>query len=196
MVSRQVDNNSPIATATYYNYDIHGNVKNLLQYNAEMPVQHQYKRLDYHYDLIFAKQVQALGRPGDILLAISTSGNSPNILRAVDWANRHGLKTFGLTGFRGGKLRELAQHDVSLVVADVRRCLEAGGRRCGEHAFLEGSEIRHYRHARAADGRTTTVAAVNQPTSPTARRDNQQHAPRSLRRCASAPVSAETSIGT
>ena len=49
------------------------------------------------------------GRPGDLAIAISGSGNSPNVLAAVDWANRHGLKTFGLTGFEGGKLRTMQQ---------------------------------------------------------------------------------------
>ena len=48
-----------------------------------------------------------LRQPGDLVIAISGSGNSPNMLAAVDWANRHGLKTFGLTGYDGGKLRNM-----------------------------------------------------------------------------------------
>ena len=52
----------------------------------------------------FVEQLKNLASPGDLLIAISGSGNSPNILRAVEWANEHGLKTFGCTGFSGGKL--------------------------------------------------------------------------------------------
>ena len=61
---------------------------------------------DVGYDQIFVQQLMNYGRPGDLVIAISGSGNSPNVLAAVDWANRHGLKTFGLTGFDGGKLQQ------------------------------------------------------------------------------------------
>src|SRR5205085_5336459 len=56
-------------------------------------------------DLVFVEQLKNLASPGDLLLAISGSGNSPNILKAVDWANRHGLTTVGFSGFSGGKLK-------------------------------------------------------------------------------------------
>jgi len=69
---------------------------------------------DYSYDDIFKKQVEALGRRGDVLIAISTSGNSKNILSAVEVAKRVGASVIGLTGGTGGKLKELA--DVSLNV--------------------------------------------------------------------------------
>lgn len=59
---------------------------------------------DFGYEDIFSKQIQALGRRGDVLLAISTSGNSPNVLRAVETAGALGLKSIGLTGGRGGAL--------------------------------------------------------------------------------------------
>jgi D-sedoheptulose 7-phosphate isomerase len=59
------------------------------------------------------------GRPGDLVIAISGSGNSPNILRAVEWANTHGLKTFGCTGFTGGKLREMAQQCLHVPLDDM-----------------------------------------------------------------------------
>ncbi|MBX7165652.1 MAG: SIS domain-containing protein [Pirellulales bacterium] len=65
---------------------------------------------DVGYDQIFVQQLMNYGRAGDLVIAISGSGNSPNVLAAVDWANRHGLKTFGLTGFGGGKLKQM-QHD-------------------------------------------------------------------------------------
>ena len=57
--------------------------------------------------------------PGDLLVAISGSGNSPNILRAVEWANTHGLTTFGCTGFSGGKLRGLAHHSLHVPLDDM-----------------------------------------------------------------------------
>src|SRR5205814_7764198 len=63
---------------------------------------------DAGFERIFAEQLKNLASPGDLLIAISGSGNSPNILRAVEWANKNDLKTFGCTGFEGGKLRQLA----------------------------------------------------------------------------------------
>src|SRR5262249_45683363 len=64
---------------------------------------------DEGFDRVFVEQLKNLATPGDLLIAISGSGNSPNVLRAVDWANRNGVRTFGCTGFNGGKLRQLAQ---------------------------------------------------------------------------------------
>jgi D-sedoheptulose 7-phosphate isomerase len=64
---------------------------------------------DEGFDRVFVEQLKNLASPGDLLVAISGSGNSPNVLRAVDWANRHGVTTFGCTGFDGGKLRQMAK---------------------------------------------------------------------------------------
>ena len=74
---------------------------------------------DLAYDQIFVQQLMNYGGPGDVLIAISGSGNSPNVLQAVDWANRHGLKTFGLTGYRGGRLKELQQDGLHVDLADM-----------------------------------------------------------------------------
>lgn len=63
---------------------------------------------DYGYDYTFARQVEALGRKGDVLVAISTSGNSANILRAADAARARGVSVVGFTGKAGGKLAPLA----------------------------------------------------------------------------------------
>ncbi|MBD3266409.1 SIS domain-containing protein [bacterium] len=63
---------------------------------------------DEGYDRIFVEQLKSYAGPGDLLIAISGSGNSPNIIKAVEYANQHNMKTFGLTGFDGGKLRQLA----------------------------------------------------------------------------------------
>ena len=74
---------------------------------------------DCGYDQIFVQQLMNYGRKGDLAIAISGSGNSPNVLTAVDWANRHGLRTFGLTGFSGGKLRQMAQAGLHVPLADM-----------------------------------------------------------------------------
>jgi D-sedoheptulose 7-phosphate isomerase len=62
---------------------------------------------DYEYNEVFSKQVQALGRPGDVLLAISTSGNSPNVMRAMDSAHDKNVNIVALTGRDGGKMTAL-----------------------------------------------------------------------------------------
>jgi D-sedoheptulose 7-phosphate isomerase len=74
---------------------------------------------DEGYERIFLEQLKNLASPGDLLLAISGSGNSPNILRAVDWANEHGLTTVGFTGFSGGKLKSLAHHNLHVGIDDM-----------------------------------------------------------------------------
>ncbi|MEW4452706.1 SIS domain-containing protein [Bremerella sp. JC817] len=74
---------------------------------------------DIGYDQIFLQQVMNYGQEGDVVLAISGSGNSDNVLKAVDWSNRHGLKTLGLTGYGGGKLRDMAQHSFHVPLDDM-----------------------------------------------------------------------------
>ena len=72
---------------------------------------------DYEYNEIFSKQVRALGRKGDVLLAISTSGNSPNVMRAIDAAHEKGVKVVALTGRDGGKMAaQLKAGDVEIRV--------------------------------------------------------------------------------
>jgi len=74
---------------------------------------------DCGYDQIFVQQLMNYGSQGDLVIAISGSGNSPNILTAVDWANRHGLVTIGLTGYRGGKLKSMQQHGLHVELDDM-----------------------------------------------------------------------------
>ena len=72
---------------------------------------------DYHYDEVFAKQVNALGQPGDVLLAISTSGNSANVVRAIEAAHEKGLTVVALTGRDGGNIANLLKdNDVEIRV--------------------------------------------------------------------------------
>lgn len=73
---------------------------------------------DYGYDHVFSRQVEALARPGDVLLAISTSGNSPSVLRAAEAARTLGCKVIGVTGGTGGKLAP--QSDILLNVSAGR----------------------------------------------------------------------------
>jgi D-sedoheptulose 7-phosphate isomerase len=74
---------------------------------------------DCGYEQIFVQQLMNFGRPGDLAIGISGSGNSPNVLAAIEWANRHGLVTLGLTGYDGGKLRKLARHGLHVPIHDM-----------------------------------------------------------------------------
>lgn len=74
---------------------------------------------DLAYDQIFVQQLMNYGRAGDVLVAISGSGNSANVLAAVQWANKYGVKTFGLTGYSGGKLASLQQDGLHVALDDM-----------------------------------------------------------------------------
>ena len=80
---------------------------------------------DYGFESIFSRQVEALGQQGDGLVAISTSGNSPNIAQAVEAAKAKGLITIGLLGKTGGKLRELVDHALVIPSDNTARIQEA-----------------------------------------------------------------------
>jgi D-sedoheptulose 7-phosphate isomerase len=69
---------------------------------------------DTDYSQIFVEQLKNHARPGDVLVAFSSSGNSPNVLRATEWANENGLITVGVTGGTGGELGRLSQHCVGV----------------------------------------------------------------------------------
>lgn len=90
---------------------------------------------DYGFDRVFARLVEAHGRPGDVLIAISTSGQSPNVLAAVDEARARGMRSIALTGKGGGKLADRV--DLALVVPsnDTQRIQEA--HICLLHALCE-----------------------------------------------------------
>src|SRR6266480_3375108 len=74
---------------------------------------------DEGFERVFVEQLKNLASTGDLLIAISGSGNSANVLRAVEWANNHGMKTFGCTGFSGGKLKKLAQQNLHVPLDDM-----------------------------------------------------------------------------
>jgi D-sedoheptulose 7-phosphate isomerase len=74
---------------------------------------------DEGYESVFEQQLRNLGRRGDLLVAISGSGNSPNVLRAVDYAHSIGMRAIGVTGYDGGKLRGLADVSVHVPVWDM-----------------------------------------------------------------------------
>jgi D-sedoheptulose 7-phosphate isomerase len=67
---------------------------------------------DYGYEHVFARWVQALGKKGDVLIVLSTSGNSPNILRAVEAAAKLDMQTVGLLGRGGGQLQDACEHEI------------------------------------------------------------------------------------
>jgi D-sedoheptulose 7-phosphate isomerase len=79
---------------------------------------------DYGYENVFARQVQALGRPGDVLVGLSTSGNSKNVICAANTAKAEGLFTIAFTGQGGGRMAELADHLFAVSSSDTARIQE------------------------------------------------------------------------
>jgi D-sedoheptulose 7-phosphate isomerase len=80
---------------------------------------------DFGFDQIFSRQIEALGQPGDVFLGISTSGNSPNILKALHQAREMDITTIGFTGNGGGKMADLCDHNIiipSKVTMNIQEC--------------------------------------------------------------------------
>ncbi len=80
---------------------------------------------DYGYEKLFARQVQAHGKKGDVFIAYSTSGRSPNVLLALEEARSAGLVLIGLTGNRGGRMRNLCDYLLEVPSADTPKIQEA-----------------------------------------------------------------------
>ncbi len=80
---------------------------------------------DFGYDYIFVNQLKNLLQPGDLVVSISSSGNSPNILKAVEYANKKGATTYGIVGFNGGKLKDSATKSIYIPT------------RPGQYGFME-----------------------------------------------------------
>ena len=80
---------------------------------------------DTSYEAVFAEQIDSLLDPGDVVIAISGSGNSPNVLRAVEKANEMGAVTIGWSGFSGGKLAQIAQKSIVVASDNMQRIEDA-----------------------------------------------------------------------
>ena len=80
---------------------------------------------DYSYDEVFSRLVKAKGRAGDILIGISTSGNSKNVIKAIEVANAIGIITVGMTGETGGKMKDLCKYLINVPSTDTPRIQEA-----------------------------------------------------------------------
>jgi D-sedoheptulose 7-phosphate isomerase len=85
---------------------------------------------DYGYERVFARQIEALGQAGDVFMAISTSGNSPNVLRALEQARDMGIATIGMSGDKGGEMAPLCDYcicipsDVTMYIQQAHLALE------------------------------------------------------------------------
>ena len=79
---------------------------------------------DYGYEFVFSRQLEALGREGDLLIAISTSGNSGNVVKALELARKIGIKTIGLSGRTGGAMNELCELNLVVPSNDTPRIQE------------------------------------------------------------------------
>jgi len=77
---------------------------------------------DNGYETIFVEQLKNLAGPGDLLVSISGSGNSPNVLRAMEYAKEIGMKNFGITGYDGGKVKKLADACLHVPCDDMGVC--------------------------------------------------------------------------
>ena len=80
---------------------------------------------DYSFDEVYSRMIEAIGHKGDILVGISTSGNSKNILKAIEKANQIGMLTVGMTGSSGGKLKEVCKYLINVPSSDTPRIQES-----------------------------------------------------------------------
>ena len=80
---------------------------------------------DYGYDVVYSRIIKGTGKPGDVLVGLSTSGNSVNIINAIDQAKKIGMITVGLTGERGGKMKDICDYLVNVPSNDTPRIQES-----------------------------------------------------------------------
>jgi len=97
---------------------------------------------DYTFDDIFVRQLENYGQAGDLVLALSVSGSSPNVVKAVYWANQHGLETIALVGGKRGVLGEAAKHVITIHSTHYGRVEDAHMAICHllSYAFIEHPE--------------------------------------------------------
>ena len=111
---------------------------------------------DYGFERVFARQVEALGQPGDVFLGISTSGSSPDVLRALELSRQMGISTIGLTGRTGGKMPPLCDYclripsDVTMYIQQAHLALE--------HIFCMIVERRYFALGHAGAAAATAAA--------------------------------------
>lgn len=98
---------------------------------------------DYAYEDVFVGQLQNFARPGDIALGISVSGNSPNCVKAMEWARRHGLHTIALVGGKRGRMAEIAEEAIVINDTHYGRVEDAQMGICHMlcYAFIENPEL-------------------------------------------------------
>jgi len=98
---------------------------------------------DYSYEDVFVRQLSNFAKAGDIVFVMSVSGDSPNVVKAVDWAKSHGLKTIALVGAKQGRLAKLADHCLVINSEHYGRVEDAHMGICHMlcYAFMENSEI-------------------------------------------------------
>ena len=120
-------NGGSAATASHFVCDVlkgcsYGRTERfrILALNDNLPTLTAYSN-DVSYEQVFVEPLKNFARPGDVLIALSGSGNSPNVLRAVEWANANGLRTIGLTGRDGGRLGPLVQLEIRVPDAHMGR---------------------------------------------------------------------------
>lgn len=97
---------------------------------------------DYAFENIFSRQVEALGRPGDILFVLTTSGNSKNLIKALRMAKVNGVATVALLGKKGGKTKNIADHEIIIPSNNTPRIQEV--QKLILHSIAEEVEMRHY----------------------------------------------------
>jgi D-sedoheptulose 7-phosphate isomerase len=98
---------------------------------------------DYAYEDVFAGQLQNYGRPGDVALSLSVSGNSPNCVKALEWAKQHGLRTIALVGAKRGRMAEVAEQVITINDTHYGRVEDAQMGVCHLlcYAFMEHPEL-------------------------------------------------------
>ena len=80
---------------------------------------------DYGFESTYSRMLEAIGKKGDVLIALSTSGNSENVINAVKMANSLGMLSVGMSGAMGGKIRDLCQHNIIIPSSNTARVQEA-----------------------------------------------------------------------
>lgn len=100
---------------------------------------------DYAYEDIFVRQLENYARPGDLAMGISVSGNSPNVVKALDWANKNGLRTIALVGGKRGAMADLAQQAIVINDTHYGRVEDAQMGVCHLvcYAFMENPQLGH-----------------------------------------------------